>query len=121
MKRLSWLLLTLFCTFAVQVQAVDGLNAKAKSCCCCCHPGACGMPGCCPPASSGPTALNSQQATKLASSQTERKRQAVRGLVEKFYVRFVEVADLNSAQGASAEAAPSAIVPLYKAHCSFLI
>jgi hypothetical protein len=79
------------------------------------------MPGCCPTASSGPTALNSQLSASLASSRLERKRQAIRGSVEKFYASFVELADINSALAASAETAPSAIVPLYKAHCSFLI
>ena len=118
MKRLVWLFLAVFCTALLQVQPLDA--AKAKTCDCC-HPSACGMPGCCPPPASALTALSSAQSVRATSLPACRKAQSVRGVVEKFYVLFVEPVAVRAAFLASAEAAPAAHVPLFKAHCSFLI
>ena len=120
MKRLAWLLIAVLCTALVQVQPVDGLT-KAKTCNCCKVPGACGMPGCCPPPASRPTALSSAQSARVVSLPASRKAQPVRVAMDKFYASFVEPAAVSPALLASAEAAPAAHVPLFKAHCSFLI
>jgi hypothetical protein len=120
MKRLSWLLLAVFCAALAQVPLVDGLMVKAKHCGCC-HPGACGMPGCCAPPASSSTAANSEQPARVMSLPAVRQTQPGRGSAEKFYASFVEPAAVRPALVASAEAAPAASVPLFRAHCSFLI
>jgi hypothetical protein len=117
MKRLVWLLLAVFCIALVPVQSVD----KAKTCSCCKVPGACGMPGCCPPPASLPAALSPAQSARAADLHACRKAEPVRRAGEKFYASFVEPAAARAALLASAEAAPAAHVPLFKAHCSFLI
>jgi hypothetical protein len=118
MKRLTWLLLAFFCTTLVQVLPADGL-VKAKLCPCC-HPGACGMPGCCPPPASASTVFTSTQSVRVSSSPV-RKTQLVRSAAAKFYALFVEATAVRGPLLASAQAAPAANVPLFKAHCSLLI
>jgi hypothetical protein len=57
----------------------------------------------------------------VASVPAPRKAQLGRCTARKFYALFVEPSALRPALTASAEAAPAANVPLFKAHCSFLI
>jgi hypothetical protein len=102
------------------VQPVDGLGAKAKHCPCC-HPGACGMPGCCPPLASAPTAFSSVQAECVRSVLAPHQAQPARGFADAFYAAFVEPTNVRGSLLASANAAPAASVPLFKAHCSLLI
>jgi hypothetical protein len=120
MKRLAYLLVAVFCAAMVQVQPADGLATKAKMCSCC-HPGACGMPGCCPSAAPAPAALGSAQSARVVSASAIRRALPGRPTVEKFYAPFVEPGAPSPALVASAEAAPTANVPFFKAHCSFLI
>jgi hypothetical protein len=120
MKRLAWLLLAVFGAALLQVQPAEGLPAKAK-CCDCCHvPGTAEMPGCCAPAAALPTALGSEQSARV-SSPAIRRAAPVGGAAELAYVSFVEPEAIRSALPAPAEAARAAGVPLFKAHCSFLI
>jgi hypothetical protein len=120
MKRVVWLVLAVFCAALAQVQPVDGLGTKAKPCPCC-HPGACGMPGCCPPPASASTAFSSAQAESVRSVPAPRRAQAARGPANAFYAAFAEPAHVRSSLLATAQAAPAASLPLFKAHCSFLI
>jgi len=103
----------------VQVQAVDGLMVKAKNCGCC-HPGAAPMP-CCPQPASAPTTFSAAPTACVASLPARRRAQPSRGAVEKFYVSFIEPAAVRPVLRTSAAAASAARVPLFKAHCSFLI
>jgi hypothetical protein len=120
MKRVAWLVLAVFCAALAQVQPVDGLGAKAKPCPCC-HLGACGMPGCCPSPASAPAAVNSAQADCVKSVPAPGRAQAARGLADTFYAAFVETTAVRGSLHASALTAAPASVPLFKAHCSFLI
>ena len=121
MKRLVWPLLAVFCIALVQAEPVVGLAAKAKSCCCCKIPGACGMPGCCPAPAAVPAAINSGQSARVSAIPTLRKAQPIPAAASIFYLSFLEPAAACRPLPASAEAAPAARVPLFKAHCSFLI
>jgi hypothetical protein len=120
MKRLAWLLLAVFGAALLQVQPVEGLPAKAK-CCDCCHvPGTGEMPGCCPQVASLPAALGAEQSARVANQPVRRAVPAV-GACARIYVSLVEPGASRSALPAPAEAARAAGVPLFKAHCSFLI
>ncbi len=117
MKRLTWLLLAVFCTVVVQVQGVEGpAKAKAGACCPC---GGCGMP-CCPPPASAAAAFIPDSSALVARLPAPRRVPGSRW-AETFYASFAEPEAFRSALPASAEAARAAGVPLFKAHCSFLI
>jgi len=120
MKRLPWLLIALFCAVLVQVQPIDGPLAKPVKCARC-HSGACGMPGCCPTPASAPTVFSSEQSARVDRVPAPHRAQPVRGAEENFYALFIEPVAGRGALPACAEAAPAARVPLFKAHCCFLI
>jgi hypothetical protein len=119
MKRLSWLLAALLCTVFVQVQPVE----TARSCpCCCCHckvPGACGMP-CSGAPAPAPVMLAAEQPARAARPACQLKVEAARP-AEKFFARYVEPAAAPFAHRAPDLLALAAEVPLFKAHCCFLI
>jgi hypothetical protein len=117
MKRVVWLVLAVFCAALAQVQPVDGLGAKAK-CCRCCHPGACGMPGCCASAQTAPSTAQAENVGRLAAP---RRALSAGSAADIFYSAFVEPAASSGPLFVSAQAAPSASVPLFRAHCSLLI
>jgi hypothetical protein len=118
-KRLTWLLLAVFCTALVQVQPLERLT-KAETCGCCHTPGACGMPGCCPTPASTLFAASAERSSSMASSAARKARRS-RGATSYFYASFVGMRPIRSLLQASAEAAPAAQVPFFKAHCSYLI
>jgi hypothetical protein len=91
MKRLTWILLALFCTALVQVQPVDASKAKGMACACC-HPGTCEMPGCCP--APAPAALSSAQSARVANLPVVRDALAP-DRAETFYASFVEPATVR--------------------------
>jgi len=119
MKRLTWILLALFCAALVQVQPVDGLQAKAMACPCC-HPGACGMPGCCAAPTPAPSALSLAQSARVANLPVVRDAQA-QDRAATFYASLVEPATVRCRLVAPPLAALAARVPLFEAHCRFLI
>jgi hypothetical protein len=118
-KRLTWLLLAVFCAALVQVQPLERL-AKAKTCGCCHTPGACGMPGCCPTPASTLLAASAERSASKAASEA-RKARLSRGATGYYYASFVGMRAVRSHLQASAEATPAAHVPFFKAHCSYLI
>ena len=117
MKSLVWLLLAVFCAALAPVQLVNAAQPQARGCC---HHGCCGMP-CCPPPAPAPTVLNAPEPAIEASRPAARQAEPVSGALAKFYAAFVEPAVVRPALPASAQAARAADVPLFKAHCSFLI
>ena len=119
MKRLTWILLVLFCAALGQVQPADAAKAKGMACPCC-HPGACGMPDCCPAPAPAPAALSSAQSARVANLPVVRSARA-QDRADTFYAAFVESAPVRCRLGASALAARAAPVPRFEAHCSFLI
>ena len=119
MKRLAWLLLAVFCAALVQIQPARALPGKAKACGCCHGPGACGLPDCCPSATGAAVALDSEPSEQLVSV-TIKALPATRAELAQFYTMLLEAAAQRPVFPAT-EPAAAARVPLFKAHCSFLI
>ena len=121
MKRFVWLLLAAFCTAIAQVQPVEPLQAKQASCDCCeGEPGACGMPDCAlPPASPSPVLVLASEATALRA-EAESVMPKSRSFRDHFYAQF-SPRPARPAAIAPQVVAPTASVPAFKAHCSFLI
>jgi len=120
MKRLVWLLIALVCTALAQVQPVALPTAPDEACCCTGEQaGACGMPDCAP----APTAPSCHPSSPAAAqrSQARRVTPAPRAREEAFYVRLDCRPAKAPAPGVSLRGTPAARVPLFKAHCSFLI
>ena len=122
MKRLVWLLLFAFGTVLTQVAAVEPLGVPAKHCACgekC--GGRCGMRDCTlPPAPSVPQFATDRTATLVRPAA---KCDALLG--ERPVNRYfsVPLASLNALPvlRAPVSLAPAAGVPLFRAHCSFLL
>jgi hypothetical protein len=120
MKRLVWLLLAVLCTAWVQVQPAVVPAAAAKDCRGCCPCCGCGTPGCCPAPVSATAAPVCAQIATLAPARA-RKALPSRGAAVRVLAPISEAAARCPACSAAAEAARVAGVPLFKAHCSFLI
>jgi hypothetical protein len=119
MKRLSWLLAALLCTVFVQVQPVETAGSCPCSCCPCKVPGACGVP-CSGAPAPAPVVFAAEQQARAARPAGQWKVQAARP-AEKFFARYVEPAAAPFAHRAPGLLALAAEVPLFKAHCCFLI
>jgi hypothetical protein len=117
MKRFVWLLLIAFCSALAQEQPVAASMANQAKCDCCeDQAGACEMPDCLPqPAASPAVAL---EATATQQAEAGKLTRAKR---ERFYVQFLPRPALTPAATMSASAASPASVPLFRAHCSYLI
>jgi hypothetical protein len=121
MKRLIWLLILVFGTAVSQVRAVDvRLTAEEKCCCCADGANACDMASDCAPA---PTSCAAPCLTLQAPAQaaTKRTAPAPQAAHEKFYAQFLSPARIAPVLPVVEVAAPAASVPLFRAHCSFLI
>lgn len=120
MKRLAWLLILVFGTATAQVQPVDVRLIPEERCCCCEEASAaCGMPDCAPvPTGCAQPALQLQSPVQAA---TKRLAPAPREAREKFYVQFLPRESAAPVPSPAVVATPAASVPLFKAHCSFLI
>jgi hypothetical protein len=119
MKRVAWLLLTAFCTAAVQMLPADGLELRAGDCRCC-RPGACGMPGCCLPASAGTRTVNLSPSPGELRQISVLRTQPAR-YSEEFYSPFAQAETFHIGLQASDEPTDDPVVPLFKAHCCLLI
>lgn len=121
MRRLVWLLLAAFCTAIAQVQPADVPPAKENRCGCCADEAdACGMPDCgLPPivATSG-LVLQSPASTSRATAKRTFPAPST-GLIN-FQVQFFPRV-LPAEKLGRRVATPSASVPLFQAHCSYLI
>jgi hypothetical protein len=121
MKRLVWLLLLAFGTATAQVQPVDVRLFPEEKCCCCADgANACDMASDCAPAptSCAQPALQLQSPAQAVAKRALPAPQAAR---EKFYARFLSPARIAPVLPVVEVAAPAASVPLFRAHCSFLI
>lgn len=121
MKRLVWLLVAVVCTALAQVQPVDLPVQKEQKCCCCDdEAGACGMPDCAPMPVS--CRVNVPLLSPVVQRTEDRKLSpAPKTRFIHYYVRLESRPALVPAHRASLAGAPAAEVPLFKAHCSFLI
>jgi hypothetical protein len=120
MKRLVWLLIAVFVTAYAQVQPVVSPLTKSETCCCCeDQAGSCGMPDCAPAAAT-PCGLTLQTP---AAQRAEARKLAPAPRVKPgcYFVKFGSRPALTPAWRASLAGAPTAPVPLFKAHCSWLI
>ena len=120
MKRLAWLLIAVLGTALAQVQPVELATAAAESCCCTGdQAGACGMPDCAP-APTAPTCVRSLPVAEVLRSESSRPTPAPRAQAGHFPVR----PDPRPAQPAVRvfpRETPVASVPLFAAHCRYLI
>lgn len=122
MKRLVWLILAVFGTALAQVSPVELPVTKAEVCPCCQDGGDCGMPDCAlPPAPNPAPVFALQSPAPVVRFTIKRATPAPRVQAEKFYVRFESRPAVAPAPGAIAVIAPAASVPLFRAHCSFLL
>jgi len=119
--RTVWLLLAVFCTSLVGVQPVEVTQNSHCTCACHCRePGACGMPCTRTAAVSHELAageLSLRVSKPVASAQAE----TVRQIQHKFFAPFVAPPSSVVAVQAPAALAPPTAVPLFQAHCRFLI
>jgi hypothetical protein len=118
MKRVAWLLLAVFCAALLQVQPV--LIQQTTCACRCKVPGACGMP-CSRIPIPAPLSFAADRATPANAPAKGRESKSEQRLERRFFSVFVESLTELGAIGVSAPSAAPARVPLFKAHCSFLI
>jgi hypothetical protein len=119
--RSVWLLLAVFCTSLVGVQPVE--VSQNGHCTCACHckePGACGMP-CTRAAAVTRELAAGELSTRVAKPVANAQSATVRQTEHKFFAPFVEPPSSLVAVQAPAAVAPPVAVPLFEAHCSFLI
>ncbi len=118
MKRLVWLILAAFSTALAQVPPVDVRLIPGEKCECCVDSNECGMPDCAPaPACAQPVLQLQSPATEVAAQRVAAAPSPAR---EKFYVRFLPRVIAPVLPVADARP-PAASVPLFQAHCRFLI
>jgi hypothetical protein len=119
MKRLAWLLLAVFCLAVAQVQPVEAVaQAKPKDCCDC--SGHCRMPACPAPAAAQPSPFEAARPLTVARPQPSREAVATRCDHRKFFLSLLPPA-ARPASDPAPVVAPPASVPLFEAHCSYLI
>lgn len=121
MKRLVWLLIATFLTAVSQVQAVDVRLIPEEKCCCCADgANACDMPDCATvPTSCAQSTTQLQSPVQVVAKRVAPAAQAPR---EKFYEQFLTRVTVAPALPVSDhQVASTASVPVFKAHCSFLI
>jgi hypothetical protein len=122
MKRLVWLLIAVVCTALAQVQPVIMPTTVQEESCCCTgdEAGACGMPDCAP-ATAAPSCAQSVPTLAAQRSEARKLTPAPKTRFETYYVRVDSRPAKSPAAGVSLRGTPAASVPLFKAHCSFLI
>ncbi|MDQ5978457.1 MAG: hypothetical protein QG602_1431 [Verrucomicrobiota bacterium] len=121
MKRLVWLLIAVVCTALAQVQPVVVASAQEETCCCTGEAaGACGMPDCAP-APSAPSCTQNLPTAAAQRSEVRKPAPASKVRYEIFRIRFDIRPAAVPAGCVSLRGTPAASVPLFKAHCRFLI
>lgn len=121
MKRLVWLLVFVFGTALAQVAPVDVRLHPGEACSCCDRPGACDMPDCLPAPVSTQPVCQVASPSVAARVAVRRAAPAPRLVREAFYVQFLPRVSVVPAVPARLAVAPSASVPLFQEHCSWLI
>lgn len=119
--RTVWLLVAVFCTSLVGVQPVQ--VAQDRHCSCACHcrePGACGMP-CTRTAAVGRELAAGELSLRVGKPVANAQAETVRQIQRKFFAPFVAPPSTVVAVHAPAAPPPPTAVPLFEAHCSFLI
>jgi hypothetical protein len=121
MKRCVWLLVLAFCAAVVQVQPVQPLQAKDAGCDCCVDgANACGMPDCAPAPACPPAGALLAGEISTLRAEAESVMPKSRSFRDRCYAHF-SPRPARPAGIVPRVAAPTASVPVYQAHCSFLI
>ncbi len=122
MKRFVWFLLVAFCSAVAQVQPVAPIGTKHVACDCCEKDAkACAMPDCAlPPASAPSAAVVAAPVTVQRDDEADSVLPNSRALRNHFYAQFYP-RQAVPAEIAPRVVAPTASVPAFQAHCSFLI
>jgi len=121
MKRFVWLVLLAFCSALAQVQPVQPVTQVQNGCDCCADGmNACGMPDCASVPSAPASAPVTASPTVALRAEADSVLPKSRSLRDHFYVQFVPRPAVP-AELAPRVLAPVASVPVFKAHCSFLI
>jgi hypothetical protein len=121
MQRFLALLLTLVACAYAPAQLGVRPEAPRIACSCCDGEGSCGMPGCLPPPAASSTPSLATPPAQIAQLQVRRLATPARRIGEKFYSAFVPSPAVLAAPRAPLTVTPPAGVPLFKAHCSFLV
>lgn len=121
MKRLVWLLLIVFSTALAQVRPVELAVTKADACCGSEDNCGCGMSECGLPPAQSPVTFTATRPSGELRQQARRVTARLPHAAPNFYLSLVEPAVVTTALRAPGQVAPAASVPLYQAHCSFLI
>jgi hypothetical protein len=119
--RTVWLLLAVLCTPLVGVQPVGVTQNSHCTCACHCRePGACGMP-CIRTAAVSRELAAGERSLRVTKPVANAQAETVRQIQHKFFAPFVAPPSTGVAVQAPAAMAPPTAVPLFQAHCSFLI
>ncbi|HET7536452.1 MAG TPA: hypothetical protein VFJ90_08365 [Candidatus Didemnitutus sp.] len=121
MKRLAWLFLIVFGTALAQVQPVELPVAPEKTCDCCDQPGACGMPDCSLPPAAIPAAFTAEPSIITVAQPAAANEIAPAKAIPSQFWAAIPLPTKRVAFPVSPGSAPPASVPLFKAHCTFLI
>lgn len=122
MQRLVWLLLFVFGTALAQVSPVDVRLNPGEVCSCCDRPGACDMPDCVPTPISTQLLLQTAGPAQSIRAAAKRAAPAPRLVREVFYGQFLPRVSVAPTLSVSDDlVVPPARVPLFRAHCSWLI
>jgi hypothetical protein len=122
MKRLVWLFLAVFCTALAQVQRVELPVPPQKTCSCCDEPGTCGMPECGLPPAAMPSVYATERPVTVARPAASPEATRVHLAMREFLAAFLSKPTARQLSPARlVETFPPSQVPLFKAHCAFLI
>jgi hypothetical protein len=121
MKRLVWLLLIVFGTALAQVSPVDVGVQNQKVCSCCDAPGACGMPDCGLPPSSAPAGFIAEQPAPAARLAARRNAARAYRIATSLFIFQGAAKSVLTAVTSTNRLSTAAQLPLFKAHCSFVI
>ncbi len=122
MKRFVWLFLAVFCTALAQVPRVELPVTPQKTCCCCDEPGACGMPKCALPPATMPAVYSIESPVTVARPTASPEATRVHLAIREFLAAFLsEPTARQFSPALLVKSPPPSQVPLFKAHCAFLI
>jgi hypothetical protein len=123
MRCLAAIFLTFWtCVLVPVVPHAAAAPVQAAGCAHCRGSGGCCNHDCAPPPPSAPSVCTLTQVARVTPAQLTRAAQPVRRFSRDFLAAFVKKsANDASLPLAAAAAPPAAGVPLYRAHCSFLI
>jgi hypothetical protein len=122
MKRLVVVFLALLCTVLAQLPMVNALAPKVQRCACCNDDpaGGCGQSDCALPPTPAPVLCANETPSTMVEVAARRGATLPRREAEKFYAAFVETV-VSVAHSAPVSVTSPPAVPLFKAHCRFLI